>query len=142
LKINGASNLEKFSCIQNCLSNLHLLLSFLNPKKLTNLRIGDNNFAEKDLKVFSEFTKLESLLISNNNEKHFSQDVYNKFSGSLEPLKNLTYLRELRIDNTDINEGIEYLPNNLEKISHSTEVRPESKVKEIAKNLDNYLTKK
>src|SRR6185312_6107107 len=70
-----------------------------------------------------------------------TQNIYNKFFGSLEPLKNLTYLEELHIDNTDINSGVEFISPSVEKIFHSVQERPESKVKEITQELDNHLTK-
>jgi len=48
----------------------------------------------------------------------------------------LTQLKILRIDNTDVNDGIEYLPESLRHISYSAERRPESEIKEIAKQLE------
>jgi len=63
------------------------------------------NFADYlQKKDISKFTNLESLSISNNN-----------FFGSLKPLKGLTKLKELHIQNTDISSGLEYLPNGLEE---------------------------
>jgi len=61
LKIDGVSNLEEFFGLRNHLSDFRLLLLSLNPEKLTNLRIGDNNFAREDLTFFSGFTKLKEL---------------------------------------------------------------------------------
>jgi len=79
------------------------------------LNISNNNLPEQDLSVFSKFTNLELLLIGGNNEKHFKQSKYNKFKGSLEPLKNLTKLKNLYISNTDIDSGLEYLPESIEE---------------------------
>lgn len=121
--------------MKNNLSDLRSLLLFLNPEKLTDLKISDNNFIGENLSVFNDFVNLRTLWIGGDNEKHFAKGIHNKFSGSLEPLKNLTYLEELYIDNTDINQGIEYLPDCLEEICYSTEARPESKLKKIVEEL-------
>jgi ligand-binding sensor domain-containing protein len=46
-------------------------------------------------------------------------------------------LKSLEINATDINEGLEYLPNSVENIYCSTVDRKESKVQELIKKLDN-----
>jgi len=54
----------------------------------------------------------------------------------------MTKLSELSINNTDLNEGVEYLPRSIVKIYYSSEVRPESKVKEIIPQLDLFISGK
>src|SRR5436190_2014905 len=53
------------------------------------------------------------------------ENFYNRFYGSLEPIKNLTKLEEFCIAATDIEEGIEYIPELIGKKSHE-EVLKES----------------
>ena len=47
-------------------------------------------------------------------------------------------LKKLDISNTDIDCGLEYLPDTVEEIQYSTNVRPESKVENIAEELEFY----
>jgi len=54
----------------------------------------------------------------------------------------LSKLVSIQINNTDINSGIECLPRNVEVVHHSTRKRPESKLKEIAEELNDFLGKK
>jgi len=72
------------------------------------LSISDNNFPEQDLGFLSHLTKLLHLAIQN---YYREKDTffYNGFKGSLKPLKN-TKIKELFIANTNISEGLEYLP--------------------------------
>jgi hypothetical protein len=53
-------------------------------------------------------------------EKIFSQVAYNRFFGSLESLKKMNKLKTLEISNTNIDRGLEYLPESLEKITISS----------------------
>lgn len=83
------------------------------------------------------------MLVGNDDQAKINQGIYNHFFGSLEPLKNLTRLRQLDINNTDINSGVEYLPNGLRgvhKIAYSAQARPESKIKEIKWQLDLFTS--
>jgi hypothetical protein len=91
-------------CPNNSLIKINQLLFNLNPEKLKELDLSNNKFQEGNLKPFSKFINLESLSISDNN-----------FHGSLEPLKDLTKLRELYAYNTNIDSGLEFLPITLEK---------------------------
>jgi len=79
------------------------------PEKLTELNLGNNDFDEQDLTCFSRFTKLEKLYLGSGNTAVRQKNVYNKFYGSLEPLKDLTKLKKLDISNTDIDSGLEHL---------------------------------
>src|SRR5947207_3210126 len=46
------------------------------------------------------------------------KNIYNRFYGSLESLKDLTKLESLHISNTDISHGLEYLPKSLKEIHY------------------------
>ena len=139
-------------CNNNYLTNLNLRLD---PEKLTCLFINDNNFTIQDLTIFSEFVNLEALSIGSSSSLSIPQNwnaengikhedpnysficekivrgMYNRVYGSLESLKNLTKLEYLNISNTDINEGLEYLPNGIKDFFYSSDLRPESKVKDL-----------
>jgi hypothetical protein len=120
LDLSDFVNLEELHCGNNQLTNLILtslkirkifgsgnklekldFLKNLSPIRLVTLRINENKFPPQDLSCFSRFTKLERLYISNNS-----------FYGSLKPLRNLSKLQELNINNTDVDGGLEYLPKN------------------------------
>jgi len=60
----------------------------------------------------------------------------------LKYLKNLHNLNSLYISNTDINKGVDHLPVNLSRIYFSVRERPESKVGEIARQLNSFLSEK
>lgn len=136
LYLNKSANLIRLDCRNNQLVNFDF--TSLNPKKLISVFLTNNNLHPQDLSCFQTFVNLESLDIGNNDEKQLNQNIYNRFYGSLEYLKDLNKLQWLNIANTDINDGIGYLPNRLIRIGmihYSTTYRPESKVKEIEKEL-------
>ncbi|MCE8159264.1 MAG: protein kinase [Candidatus Moeniiplasma glomeromycotorum] len=131
LDLSGLEELEEIECYNNYLTSFNY--SVLNADKLTLLDIRSNNLPEQDLTVFSRFINLEKLEIGNNNKDKINQGIYNRFQGSLEPLKNLGKLKRLDVKNTDIDSGLEHLPNSLEKSSwlYSSEEKPNSKVKNL-----------
>jgi len=90
---------------KNHLTNTGFLTSLPNPEKLIKLSISHNDFPTQDLSVFSRFINLESLILDSNN-----------FFGSLEPLKGLAKLKHLNISYTNLDSGLEYLPESLERI--------------------------
>src|SRR5947209_19733438 len=93
-----------------------------------NLNVINNNFLEQDLSVFSRFVNLEYLGVGNyNNQEKIKQDTYNRFEGSLKPLKNLVKLETLTISNTDIDSGLEYLPDNLKDFYCLADLRKDAK---------------
>jgi hypothetical protein len=69
---------------------------------------------------------VEALFIHNDD----GRDRKNRFFGSLEPLKDLTELTHLNIANTDIDSGLEYLPDSLQTLNCSV-TKPGVKVKTI-----------
>jgi hypothetical protein len=103
--------------------------------------LKNNNISEQDLSCFSRFINLNTLLIGNSDESKIKQGIYNRFTGSLEFLKDLTELKRLDIRNTDIDSGLEYLPNKVEEFHCSADER-ESKVKEIETELEPFLISK
>ena len=109
LKFSEISKLKIINCSYNKLTNLDFLAQ-LDKEVLKRIDLSNNEFSQTDLTAFSPFVELELLIIANNS-----------FQGSLESLKNLSELKHLDISNTDINEGLEYLPNNkLEKFFCAT----------------------
>ncbi|CAI2168951.1 2370_t:CDS:2 [Funneliformis geosporum] len=143
LELNNLPNLKVLRCRDNYLTSLNY--SVLNLTKLTDLRISNNNLKEQDLAVFSKFTNLESLVIGNTDKDKIRQGKYNKFTGSLEPLKGLTKLETLNISNTDLDLGLEHLPNNIERIYCSFSERPESQIKALDlsdKGLEGFINLK
>ncbi|CAG8466262.1 11806_t:CDS:10, partial [Gigaspora margarita] len=118
LDLNDFVNLERLSCSSNKLTTLNLSnctkLTDLdcNRNKLVNLNLSqngelktlycENNNITQDLNIFSRFRNLEWLIIDNS-----------PFYGSLAPLAQLEKLEMLEISDTDINSGVEYLPESL-----------------------------
>ncbi|CAI2171893.1 3182_t:CDS:2 [Funneliformis geosporum] len=132
LDCTGLDKLRIIICTSNLLTSLDH--SFLNSAKLISLSISNNSFPKQDLSVFSKFTNLQYLGIGNDNEM-FNNDTYNRFYGSLDPLKSLTKLDCLEINNTDVDSGLEYLSDNIQTICCHFGFRPESKVRKIAEQL-------
>jgi hypothetical protein len=98
IDFTGLDKIEKAFCSGNKLENLEFLKT-INPAKLITLNIDGNKFPARDLNCFARFNNLERLHIGDN-----------PFYGSLKPLRNLTELKELGIARTDIDSGLEYLP--------------------------------
>src|SRR6185312_3168233 len=86
LDLSNLSELETIGCANNYLTEIPYIL---NPEQLTELRISNNNLAPTDLSIFSQFKNLKELWIGNDNENKIQQGIYNRFEGSLEPLKDL-----------------------------------------------------
>ncbi|WNE41602.1 MAG: hypothetical protein AM1032_000342 [Mycoplasmataceae bacterium] len=133
LNLSNFKNLKKVHCYQNKLTNIFLDLNnklevinvgdnqfecfdytFLNNETLKIFNIYNNNLEKTNISVFSKLINLETLLIYNNN-RWIIKNKGNQFYGSFESLKDLNKLKELRISNTNINEGLEYLPESLEQ---------------------------
>lgn len=137
LNFSKLKKLWRFSGSDNILTDLNFLSSF-SVDSLIVLNIANNNFPRRDLSILSRFANLELLWIGNDDEEKIEEDIYNRFCGSLKPLKNLTRLESLNISNTDISDGLEeYLSTSLvdKYIYCSSEQRPKSNVKEIAEQV-------
>jgi len=122
LDLSECSNLEQITVEQNpLLTSIDFLNRLPNPEKLKHLEIRSNNFAATTLDFLKRFVNLEILRLGGGadtltieNLEMVKNQVYNKFYGSLEPLKNLKELRELDISDTDIDSGLEYLNREME----------------------------
>jgi Leucine-rich repeat (LRR) protein len=105
-----------FNCSNNQLTNFDFLYSITEEfGKLRKLDISNNKFPPTDLAniyLLKNFVDLEELDLSNN-----------LFYGSLEAFQNLTKLRELRIGDTDINWGLQYLPENVHRVNTNSQDR-------------------
>jgi|SRR6185312_2214537 len=100
---------------QNNLSDLSSIRA--DCKRFIFLRISNNNLFNPlgcNLSIFQNFVNLELLEIGNSSQ--VSQNKYNFFFGSLQPLTNLTKLKFLDIQSTNIDSGLEYLPLSLNTI--------------------------
>ncbi|RHZ36028.1 hypothetical protein [endosymbiont GvMRE of Glomus versiforme] len=118
LELSNLSQLSMVYCDSNNLKNIKFSHYI---EKLTWLSVTDNNFSKQDLPLFSYSVNLKTLYIDNNS-----------FSGSLKPLRNMSSLNYLNIKNTDIDSGLEYLPENL------TSLYCNDWCAEQLKNYDNY----
>ena len=127
LSVNNYSKLTYLNCAGNLLTEFDLSGNL----QLEELVIADNNFLEQDLTFLSHLVSLKTLWIGNDDEERIKQRIYNRFTGSLEPLKNMRELEVLNIDNTDIDEGIEYLPESLGRFFFHYGEGVEAKVKNI-----------
>ncbi|RHZ37161.1 leucine-rich repeat domain-containing protein [endosymbiont GvMRE of Glomus versiforme] len=134
LNINHLKKLEWLNIDDNNLIELNI-------KNLINLKwffFSNNNFAEQDLSWLSHLVNLKKLELVNWNQEKINQGIYNHFYGSLEPLKNMNKLEELNISNTDIDSGLEHLPDSLKYFKCSADKRPEAKVKVLEKELKEF----
>jgi hypothetical protein len=66
--------------------------------------MDNNQFSAQDLSCFASLIGLHRLFVSNN-----------PFYGSLKPLRNLVELKELSIVGTNVENGLEYLPEEFFK---------------------------
>ncbi|RGB44038.1 hypothetical protein C1646_749007 [Rhizophagus diaphanus] len=98
LDFTGLDKIEKIFCDRCNLKSLEFLKT-INPSKLITLRITHNKFPARDLSCFTPFINLRRLYLEGN-----------RFYGSLKPLRNLTNLCGIGIADTDIDSGLEYLP--------------------------------
>jgi hypothetical protein len=122
LNLEGFSNLEKFSCSQHLLTSLDLtdcpkinsitcslgVLTKIELPESANhtlqfLDLTSNNFGNQNLSMFLKLVNLQSLFIGQND-----------FFGSLFELKHLNKLLKLDVGDTNINKGLEFLPDSLE----------------------------
>ncbi|CAG8612672.1 10683_t:CDS:2, partial [Ambispora gerdemannii] len=118
-----STNNSIFYCAENNLTGLEFLQGLFN-EKLEIINLANNSI--NDLSYFKKFIDLRQVYLDNN-----------KFAGSLEPLKYLDKLEELDISNTDINIGLEHLPESIQCFNCSSH-RSERKVKLIEAELAPY----
>jgi Leucine-rich repeat (LRR) protein len=114
LNIQKCLDLKFLCCSNNLLTNLDLSKN----TKLEQLNISNNDFSEQDLSFLSHLMNLKDLQLENYyNTERAKLNIYNRFYGSLEPLKDMSELAWLNIDNTDLDSGLEYLPDSLKYFS-------------------------
>jgi len=113
-KVNCASNfqltklillnlpkLKRVEAAQNRLTELVIT----NSPEIDFLYIHDNQFPIQNLSFLSKFNKIEYLSLGDNS-----------FYGSLRPLASMEKLKNLFIEKTSLDNGIEYLPKSVKKI--------------------------
>jgi hypothetical protein len=134
--IAGLSNLTYLCVCQTQIIDIDFSLS---RDKLVEIYLNDCNFLEQDLNIFKNVSNLQHLEIRNHFRKPDQQKQFrNRFKGSLKALKALHKLEELHISNTDIDSGLEHLPENVEVIYCNTNSYPESLCKKLKEQLEPY----
>jgi Leucine-rich repeat (LRR) protein len=108
LKLSGFGNLEEIECSDNEIFKI-INIDLLNYKKLTYINLRDNCIKDTEISIFSKFVQLKTLYLGRTENR----PIYNNFFGSLKCLINLKKLETLCINDTKINEGFEYLPDNI-----------------------------
>ncbi|MCE8162852.1 MAG: hypothetical protein I3273_01200 [Candidatus Moeniiplasma glomeromycotorum] len=124
LDLSNCPNLQSLDCGMATLNDLILP----NSVKLKELRLLNCSSLKKDLMFFSRLINLESLSI-----------WYSGINGSLKALKNLTKLKSLDISGTNIDSGLEYLPESLEKIRINHHDEKNWGAKKIQEQLREYV---
>ena len=116
LDLSDCSSLTRLNCYDNKLTNLAL------PKDANSLKglSSYNNNLHQDLTFLKGAVNLEGLCLRNNN-----------FTGSLKHLRRMEKLWILDINDTDIDSGLEYLPESVKDFSCSAKERPEAKCQTI-----------
>ncbi|RHZ36164.1 hypothetical protein [endosymbiont GvMRE of Glomus versiforme] len=134
INLTNCANLEKLQCVGNLLVGLDLT----NNHQLKELWLSNNNFSEQDLTFVSHLTDLKGLSLGSYDQVRIQQDIYNRFHGSLEPLKSLTKLERLYIRSADVNDGLEYSPDSLRDFYCSAKERPGAKIKILEQELRKF----
>lgn len=136
LNINNCSHLISVVSYDNLLTNITLPT---NPTNLKTLNLKNNNFPTRDLSFLTTAVNLEWLGLGNNDQGKIDQNIYNKFTNSLDCLSSMNRLDYLDINNTDINEvNIDKLPRSLKKIEYSSKKRPDCELFKIASELERH----
>ncbi|CAG8585647.1 25685_t:CDS:2, partial [Racocetra persica] len=102
LDLSDCPNLLELNCSNNEFTNTKFLQTIPDKGKLEVLIIEKNkNLTPQTLDFLTLFTNLHKLDLSDN-----------EFIGSLKPLEKMKELRLIDISRTDIDSGLEYLPDN------------------------------
>ncbi|CAB4485400.1 unnamed protein product [Rhizophagus irregularis] len=136
LDLSNCLNIKSVTANHNQLNELKLP-AIINNDKLEYLNLLDNSFSQ-NLNCFSRLVNLKELFIGNTDEDRIKQGIYNRFYGSLKPLKLIIKLENLCINDTDIDSGLEYLPDSIKSFQCSVDKRPEAKVVKIYEQLKTY----
>ncbi|PKY59705.1 hypothetical protein RhiirA4_550447, partial [Rhizophagus irregularis] len=127
------------SITANCNQLIDIRLPIANSEKLEYLNLLDNSFSQ-NLNYFSRFVNLKELLIGSIDGDRIQQGKFNKFYGSMKPLKSMIKLKSLSINNTDIDSGLEFLPDCITNFRCLADKRSEAKVKKIYDQLGIYTS--
>src|SRR4051794_5785501 len=155
LDLSDFVNLVKVNCSYNQLSSLDISkntrlieldcsynqlidIKFPITNNLEDLNLLDNRISS-NLSCFSRFINIKKLFIGNTDDDRIQIGIYNQFHGSLEPLKNLTKLEGLSINNTDVDSGLEYLPDSVKYFQCLADKRPESQVRKLYEQLEIFI---
>src|SRR6185295_19468052 len=106
LDLNDFVNLEELRCYYN---QYVTSLNLDNCKKLKELDCSYNELTELKVNHLSELTTL----FCSNNQLTDLDLSNNSLHGSLEPLKGMSKLEILDIRDTDLDSGLEYLPESV-----------------------------
>jgi hypothetical protein len=128
VNLRGLKHLSIIKILINDLVSVDFLKRLSNPEVLKILWINDNNIQPTTLDFLRPFVNLEDCRLGENGgnglekykekyQKRFKTGTYNKFYGSLEPIRDLTKLEQFCIAGTDIDSGLEYIPYKIAKES-------------------------
>ncbi|CAG8501775.1 16797_t:CDS:10 [Cetraspora pellucida] len=98
LDISNCENLEEVNCSNNLLVDSSFLAKMKHPERLEILDVSDNNFVPATLEVLRPFVSLQKLHLGTNNEIRINHGIYNRFYGSLEPLRNMSAMDKGKFD--------------------------------------------
>ncbi|KLL03066.1 MAG: hypothetical protein MRECE_30c014 [Mycoplasmataceae bacterium CE_OT135] len=113
LDLSVCSELTRLDCYYNKLTSVDFLKTLHQPEKLAWLSIFNNNIQPTDIAIFKPFVNLECLKLGTMEGDLKWWGKHNKFYGSFQSWKDLSKLKSICIEATDINEGLEYLPFSL-----------------------------
>jgi len=132
LNVSGCSKLIRVKCSENKLTNLTIIncpqlnslhcsnnsltdfdFESLNKEKLILLDLNNNRLSSRNLDELTPFVNLESINIGSSDRDKIEGGGYNRFHGSLKSLRKMIKLQFLNIEATDIDSGLEYLPESL-----------------------------
>jgi len=148
LGVSRNAKLKGIYCNRNNFTSLGFLKNLPKPEKLIGLHIKNNNL-NSTLKDLRDLVNLEQLTVGTDIHSRLKQDpydyssqIYGQFDhiyGSLKPLRNMNKLWYLEISNTDIDNGLEYLPDSLKTFwCSATKARPNLLVKKLVDQLEVY----
>jgi len=115
--------------VLDCSDNMLTHLELSQNSELEELSICNNFFLSQELSFLSHLVNLRYLFLGNYNEQKINRGIYNRFFGSLEPLKNMNRLELLEIINTDLDSGLEYLPESIKHLMVDKDKRKDAKCK-------------
>ncbi|CAG8745167.1 14630_t:CDS:2 [Gigaspora margarita] len=116
LDLSDFKNLKGLYCSDNHLTQI---IYPANSENITGLSISNNNLLPQDLSVFSQFRNLESLRIGNYNEEKINQNIYNRFTGSLDYLRKNEYGYDREVVLKSLNNSQNITPEFLTEIANN-----------------------